>query len=105
MSYEGYRQILCENGHYHTEDAYASYWDDNECPWKCSICGSKEAWSNGVDTTNGSFDYDPTTGAEVRIDGFVDLEIDQPAVMCKCSCCGNEHMVQAPRYKIPTKTQ
>jgi len=103
MSYEGYRQILCKNGHCSTEDAHVSYYDDTAYPWICSICGAEEAWSNGVDTTNGSYDFNPDTQQNERIDGFVELEIDQPAQFCKCASCGHEHVVTPATYKVPDK--
>ena len=52
MSYEGFDQFICENGHYYTIDAsMILYGDDND---NCPICKAKAAWYNCVDTTNGS---------------------------------------------------
>ena len=94
MSYEGYVQYLCKNGHARTRDAY----DDFERgEYKCDACGAGLAWENHVDLTNGSFDMDGKT----RIDGFVELEVDKPAEMCKCDKCGNEHIIKEATYKIP----
>lgn len=51
MSYEGYTQKLCSNGHYHTYSAfYVGEEDDNIV---CPICSAKMVWSNEVDDTNG----------------------------------------------------
>jgi len=72
MSFEGYDQILCENGHYHTHDCY-NYTDFNA--WTC-FCGAKCAWYNTVDETNGT--HDPDTGE--RIDDYVELEEVEPCL-------------------------
>ena len=103
MSYKGYQQILCENGHYSEEDAYATYWVNNQPP-KCLICGAEEAWKNSVNTTNGSFNV-AEDGSEtmMRIDGFVELVVDKPAKVCECSSCGHKHITCPETYKVPTK--
>lgn len=87
MSYEGYDQVLCENGHYHTYDCW-EFWKPKG--WVCH-CGAKAAWSNSVNVTNGSFDGDE------RIDGYVELEVKD---QCKCPTCGH---VTERVYKIPEK--
>jgi len=94
MSYEGIRQLLCKNGHEEEIDAYDS------APEYCRHCGASWVWENGVDQTNGS--YDEETG--VRIDGYVELEIDVPAVKKKCWWCRHERIVEPTRYRIPTDT-
>jgi hypothetical protein len=104
MSFEGYYQKLCKNGHYATVDVYNDYLE-----WKCAVCGEKEAWSNIVDYTNGTYEHDPDTdeyvcdakGKKIRIDGYIDLEISRPALRCTCKDCGNTHSVSATIYKIP----
>lgn len=49
MSYEGYEQVLCKNGHLGSADAYFGHHD-----WQCPDCGTPDiAWSNSVDDTNG----------------------------------------------------
>ena len=45
MSFEGYYQKLCKNGHDCSHDVYY----DVE---KCSICGASIVWENLVDQTN-----------------------------------------------------
>jgi len=50
MSFEGYYQTLCENGHYDIEDCYMF---SEGKSFECSKCGSGIAWYNLVDTTNG----------------------------------------------------
>lgn len=90
MSYEGYEQVLCENGHYYTYDCY-EFWKDKG--WSCPTCGAKAVWSNMVDVTNGSYDED----TKERIDGFVELQMQEEAW---CKHCGS---ILERRYKIPTE--
>ena len=95
MSYEGYDQVLCENGHYHTYDCY-DFWEAEG--WNCPTCGAKAAWSNMVDVTNGSYDVDDDGWeTEDRIDGFVELQMREE-VWCKH--CGS---ILERRYKMPTE--
>lgn len=90
MSFEGFHQRLCKNGHLNTQDAMtAMYCGDDE---KCSICGEKFVWENLVDVTNGSFDEEGN-----RIDGYVELEIKKET---KCKECG--HTLEII-YKVPKK--
>ena len=88
MSYEGYVQILCEKGHLSEVDCYVY----NSDTFRCKICGAKEAWSNGVDLTNGSFEDDGS-----RIDGYIELKIAQQT---RCKECGS---ILETIYKIPKK--
>jgi len=101
MSYEGYEQVLCENGHYHTYDCY-DFWEAKG--WSCPNCGAKAVWSNMVDVTNGSYETDEEgrilldkEGNEIRIDGYVELCILDE---CKCDHCDS---ILERRYKIPTE--
>jgi hypothetical protein len=50
MSYEGYFQALCENGHY---NQFPELYDSDSSPECCHICKSKIVWTNMVDDTNG----------------------------------------------------
>lgn len=84
MSWEGYHQRLCSNGHYWTVDGYLSE------PEECRVCGEKFVWENIVDTTNGSYDDNGE-----RIDGFIELEIKEER---KCEHCGS---ILGMIYKIP----
>lgn len=47
MSYEGYTQVLCANGHYRQYDAYEREWTEKPCH-----CGAAFVWSHEVDDTN-----------------------------------------------------
>jgi transcription elongation factor Elf1 len=93
MSFEGYHQVICGNGHYHTVDAY--YADDE---FACPFCKCPKAWENTVDVTNGSHDE-----AGNRIDGFVFLKAKRDAKTCTCTKCGHEHEVEPAIFEIPKK--
>lgn len=45
MSYEGEVQCICKCGRYYVVDTHES----DDCHW----CGSKPAWTNDIDDTNG----------------------------------------------------
>ena len=101
MSWEGYTQRLCKNGHLLSSTDYI---DEAE---PCLVCGAGQVWWNQVDLTNGSYDDDGN-----RIDGGVELEETDESKLerCKCNKCGNVHRpnlsgygVSAARYKIPEK--
>lgn len=47
MSYEGYEEFLCVNGHHSIVDAFD---DDPTC---CPQCGARLAYRHSVDETNG----------------------------------------------------
>jgi uncharacterized Zn finger protein len=85
MSYEGFTQHLCEDGHSWTVDAYLG--EDIET---CPFCGKLSVWHNSVDTTNGSFDDNG-----IRIDGYVELEKKKEV---RCDKCGS---ITEITYKIP----
>lgn len=108
MSFEGWYQLLCKNGHESSEDCYyhPDYGD-----WKCPVCGAELAWSNLVDITNGSYcdcygpDKKPNPNCEYcqgtgRIDGYVELEVDQPEQTQVCNL-GHVHVTKVAIYKIP----
>ena len=94
MSFEGYYQVLCENGHYTAFDVF-----DEPEKQECGICGASRAWENLVDQTNGSYDDDSVT----RIDGHVDLEMVNDGVLDRCVTCGQPTAVEPPKYRIPEK--
>ena len=82
--YEGYEQLLCQNGHYHIVDLHRqqSFWqhayemaygsDEEEKNWRCPDCQAPLAWIHGVDTTNDAGDP-------------AHLEIKTPAETCICT--------------------
>jgi predicted nucleic-acid-binding Zn-ribbon protein len=52
---------------------------------KCPTCGNKPVWENMVNVTNGSFDTNPKTGKEERIDGYIELKIKKRTRCDKCN--------------------
>ena len=113
MSFEGYYQVVCKEGHYSIVDVYEhpdfsvnDYEDEtlDYTKWKCR-CGAHAAWTNMVNLTNGTYcDCGLEEGCECcdkgRIDGFVELEVKESAEVKKCPCCGNEKLLEA-KYFIP----
>lgn len=109
MSFEGYYQKLCRNGHLTQHDVY-DY--DSKYEFACPYCGERFVWFNTVDQTNGMCDFScdtPRCSAQLnecdtcdkRIDGFVQLEVDVPATTERCNL-GHDHITAQTRYKIPT---
>jgi transcription elongation factor Elf1 len=84
MSFEGYYQYLCEDGHYWILDVWETAYDD-EIP-KCPKCGKQAVWYNLVDQTNGE-GKPVKLKVKKKINGY-------------CSCCGKEHICEIT-YKIP----
>jgi hypothetical protein len=80
MSFEGYYQRLCKNGHYSSTDCYSVSAFD-----KCTTCFADFVWENLVDETN------------CETEGFVDLELESTDI---CPCCG---AIREQKYKIPAK--
>jgi len=100
MSYEGFTQYLCTNGHYHSKDAFDDYGFSYN--FECPYCDASEAWSNSVNTTNGSWETN-LDGEEERIDGYVELKVLTPAGKCTCNNCGNTHFTTPEVYEIPKR--
>jgi len=96
MSFEGYYQLVCTNGHQYNADLYGE-----EEHTKCPICNSCAKWWNLVNLTNGSFEGDGDN--ETRIDGYVELVVEKAAKTCKCDKCGNDHIIEQETYLVPTK--
>ena len=131
MSYSGWVQILCKNGHYATADC----WDfpkfkESDCGvlWTCPVCGELAVWYNSINTTNGGYcekwdkesniceeenDYDVEWArcdeeqlARCkkncgRIDGYVELEVDKEEETKLCLWCECRKVISQKTYKIP----
>lgn len=91
MSYEGYRQALCQEGHYYTYDVYNPYVD-------CPYCHSPTAWENSVDQTNGE------EWGVIPLDLLKGYIIEEAAVET-CPTCGVSKTKTATRYRIPTEEE
>jgi len=114
MSFEGYYQILCCNGHYSEIDCYLNPTFDpsHNNVWRCPDCDELAVWWNLVDETNGSYCdecnpecKDNVEGCEWcvkgRIDGRIDLEVDRPREMFTCKECGCSKIISLETYKVP----
>lgn len=91
MSYEGYEQVLCENGHYATVDCYN--FDED---WRCFYCGAKAKWTNGVNLTNGCVDEN---GEDIS--GHIDITPYLKTPVSVCKHCGCKNGVEV--YDFPTE--
>ena len=85
MSFEGYYQVLCYNGHHFTADLHT-----HELNVKCPFCLCSIVWDNLVDTTNG------------ENDGAVVLECTA-IELSTCPRCNGKGQLNVPTYKIPKK--
>lgn len=91
MSFEGYYEHLCPNGHYWTTDVYEEMYSGEA---KCPHCKQESTWFHLVDETNGSDPNYPSTMP-------YPLEVEADDVYCECPTCGHLHIVERRRYKIP----
>ena len=89
MSFEGYEEHLCQQGHLWCVDVY-----DWEHDHKCPDCGGPAVWTNVVDQTNG-IDEDTGEGLGTK------FEVLEPATYEKCDKCGHSEQLTPTRYKIP----
>lgn len=88
MSYEGYEQYICANGHYSEADAYCS-------PSLCPVCGSETGWHNRVDETNG--DSVGIIPLELLNEKFLISAEDT-----KICNLGHQHITQHAIYRVPS---
>lgn len=93
MSYEGYSEHLCGEGHY---TATGAYYFEEGCP-----CGKPFVFSHSVDQTNG-VEYDEeevplpsTIPYPFKGDGFTDI--------WKKDHYGNKYALKRLKFKIPKK--
>lgn len=100
MSFEGYYQILCKNGHYHCEDCYSSYGYGDTLVWRCPECQEQVAWENLVDITNGTYEQDEE-GNMIRIDGYIELQKKTEALYEECPTCKVSRLLKSATYHIP----
>lgn len=94
MSFEGYYQYLCKNGHYHTCDVYDTDSpfrgeDTDKITWCCDLCGEPLAWWDLVYQTNDA--GHPTK-----------LKLKTPAIQgYKCDACNHSVKTGPATYYIP----
>jgi hypothetical protein len=89
MSFEGYYEVLCANGHYDCVDIYNER-NPHDNEWKCYSCGAHVAWVHLVDCTNG-------TGEFLR---------DKLRKLCDanvwtCPTCLTDRVIEDTVYAIP----
>lgn len=94
MSYEGYEQCICTNGHrYDRADSYHAR-DSGQNLKACPYCGGQAAIVNPVDETNcNSFGIVPDAAWET-------LKIAD-AVTHTCPTCTHTKVVEEQKYRIP----
>lgn len=92
MSYEGYKELLCGNGHYYTHDAY------DDAPATCPHCGSHWDFFHPIDLTNGSDPDDPGTMPAPKIEsGWDDIWLTDHY--------GNRYAIKRPKYRPDSEWQ
>ena len=95
MSYEGYEQHLCKNGHRFDIDAYWFGYD--QIP-TCDICGELSVFCNSIDDTNGE-EY-----GIILEDGWKTLLIEKEKTET-CSQCQHTEVIEPAKYRVPTEEQ
>lgn len=93
MSWEGFDQCICDNGHFFCGESYC-YEEPNECP----ICKSKIAWRNQVDDTNCD------SWGEIPIGLLQKHFLVTPEKNETCNL-GHSHIVEHAIYRVPTKKE
>ena len=89
MSYEGYEQVICKNGHYFERDC----WESAPCS-----CLAPDAWVNGVDETNG-----PGQGEVPQ--SALEHFIIAPEKTETCAHCGHTKIIEQAKYRVPTRKE
>lgn len=95
MSYEGYTQHICTNGHYYT--ACEDYCENEER--KCPYCEAKNVWTNSVDETNGE-----DVGHIMKKD-LKKYFLIKEKVVKTCFECRKDHILEYDLYKIPSEAE
>lgn len=96
MSYEGYEQYLCENGHLWEEAAYFTI-SLHVCP----VCRSRAVFCHSVDETNG-IEYDENNKPYPHTIPYPFKQIGCEDIEC-VDKYGNKYYLDRPIYEIPRK--
>ena len=97
MSYEGYEQCICENGHYfQNDDIFSGMYDDDWKP-ECPECKSPAAWINSVDCTNV---WDDGVIPDSALESFLISKAEQET----CNL-GHVHQTKPAVYRVPTRKE
>jgi hypothetical protein len=96
MSYKGYVDVLCKNGHKYGWDAMDEMYGDADQYKGCPICGAPVAFRWDVDKTNGIEEENPYT---------LDYPFEEAtrAEYETCPTCNHCKLVKHETYKIPTQ--
>jgi hypothetical protein len=93
MSYEGFEQWVCKNGHLTCVDAIAQSYGMVED--KCGTCGEEIVFTNSVDQTNGH---------EWGYIDFKPLKLTD-AVYETCKHCGHKTLKEEETYRVPIQDE
>ena len=85
MSFEGYYEALCEDGHLTNIDQFS----DLETGDPCSVCGKPIKYIHVVDQTNG-----------IEDETHLKLAVVSPEVRETCSCCGHVSVKEPAKYSV-----
>lgn len=96
MSFEGYYQVICMNGHYYNVPVNYS-WDEDKT---CDDCKAEAAWSSLVDDTNCDA-YGLMPDFELAKLKVADAVVYQ----CQDPKCGHSKLVEPTRYRVPTEDE
>lgn len=94
MSYEGYEQHICKNGHYFEVDAIYGY----DAEVFCDYCRGPSAWMNGVDDTNGD------NMGIIPIPLLREKFLIKDVVVQICNL-GHSHTMSEAVFRVPTKEE
>lgn len=96
MSYEGYCQYICKNGHrFDGIDIWQAR--DAEVDVRCNICNAKWNFINEVDKTNGE-DF----GYICEQDWYRFLVTSEKIAICNY---GHKHVLEYATYRIPDESE
>ena len=107
MSYEGYEEKLCSNGHLsHSSDIYGDFiemevdFELSESPLVCNFCKAPFVFTHSINETNGieldddGVPYPETISYPFKETGFDDI--------WKEDYYGNKYAVKRLKYEIPS---
>ncbi len=100
MSYEGYQEKLCSNGHLsHSSDTYGDFIESGS-PLVCKFCASPFVFTHSVNETNGiEYDDDGVPYSETIPYPFKETGFDD---IWKEDHYGNKYAVKRLKYEIPS---
>lgn len=87
MSYEGYKDCICANGHLTSQDAYEDH--------PCVVCEAPIVWVNEIDQTNGE-DVGYISSEDMR-----SFCIERETTS-KCPTCHSHTLYKPAVYRVPT---